>query len=133
MIRHILVTCSCGGNPQERVNEHVNQHIIPAFYSPENHDTLACHPIRYQTWTATLSMAKVSSHHSLVEQNEVHHRVALVVLLQLAIQSVFQGRRIRDAGVGATGALPAEGGEYHRLLEHLGLVRERAEKKGRAI
>lgn len=78
-------------------------------------------------------MAKISSHHSLVEQNEVHHRVALVVLLQLAIQSVFQGRCIRDAGVRATGALPAEGCEYHRLLEHLGLVCERAEKKRGAI
>lgn len=61
------------------------------------------------------------SYHGLIEENQIHHGIALVELLQFGVQNRFELRRVGDGDVGIGGTLPTEGCEYHRLLEHLHL------------
>lgn len=61
------------------------------------------------------------SYHGLIEENQVHHGIALVELLQFGIQNRFERRRVGDGNVCIGGTLPTEGREYHRLLEQLHL------------
>lgn len=62
------------------------------------------------------------AYHGLVEQNEVHHGVALIIFLKLGIQNSFQRRCIRNRGVRVGSARSAESREYHRWREHVALV-----------
>lgn len=62
------------------------------------------------------------AYHGLIEENKIHHGIALVELLQFGIQNSFQFRRVRDGDVCIRGTRSTERCEYHRLLEHFHLL-----------
>lgn len=62
-----------------------------------------------------------TAHHSLIKKNKIHHRIALVILLEFTIEDGLQRYHIRNAHVGRAATFTAERCEYHWLLEHIRL------------
>ena len=73
------------------------------------------------------------SYHGLIEENEIHHGIALVELLQLRVQHTLQLHRVRHGDIGIGGTRPAEGREDHRRLEHLRLMTVCERYRGRCV